>query len=190
MVNVVLTHSELGLDSNAESWADWLRGEGHQVMLVDLFGGSTYSNLREGTARAEEGKMMDYAATVREAARGAQRPVVLLGFALGAVATEIAAMTEPGVDGMVLVGGSAAPRFFGSPEWPHDLRAQLHFAADDPWMDADAAADLVAHGPEDALQVFTYPGGAHLFAFPDFVDYDALAADMLRTELKAFLASF
>ena len=45
MVNVVLTHSALGLDSNLESWAEWLRGEGHQVIAPDLYGGDTYDTL-------------------------------------------------------------------------------------------------------------------------------------------------
>ncbi len=190
MVNVVLTHSVLGLDSNIESWAEWLRVEGHQVMTVDLFGGDTFSNLNDGVDRAESGKMMDYAAAVREAARGAEAPVVLMGFSLGAVASEIAAFTEPGIAGLILVGGASGPQWFGDPKWPAGLRAQLHYAEDDTWMEGEEAADLVAATPEGGLEVFTYPGSAHLFAFPDFSDYDALAADTLRTETKAFLASF
>jgi len=190
MVNVVLTHSALGLDSNIESWAEWLRTEGHQVLLVDLYGGDTYTSLRDGHARAETGKMIDYAAMVREAAIGVESPVVLMGFSLGAVATEIAALTGEGIAGMLLVGGAAGPQWFGGPEWPAGLRGQLHYAVDDPWMEVDGAADLVAHAPEGALEVFTYPGGSHLFAFPEHADYDALAAETLRTETKAFLASF
>lgn len=190
MVNVVLTHSSLGLDSNMESWAEWLRGEGHRVMLVDLYGGDTYTTLREGHERAKAGKMNDYAAMVREAALDAEAPVVVMGFALGAVAAEIAALTGPGIAGMLLVGGAAGPQWFGGPRWPEGLRGQLHYAVDDSWMEVEGAADLVAHAPEGALEVFTYPGGSHLFAFPEHVDYNALAADTLRTEAKAFLASF
>ena len=190
MVNVVLTHSVLGLDSNVESWAEWLRGEGHQVMLVDLFGGDTFGNLNDGIDRAESGKMMDYAAAVREAARGAEAPVVLMGFSIGAVASEIAALTEQGIAGLLMVGGASGPQWFGDPKWPAGLHAQLHYAEDDTWMEGEEAADLVAAAPEGALEVFTYPGSAHLFAFPNFSDYEALAADMLRTETKAFLASF
>ena len=190
MVNVVLTHSILGLDSNVESWAEWLRVEGHQVMTVDLFGGDTFTNFNDGMDRAESGKMMDYAAAVREAARGAESPVVLMGFSIGAVASEIAAFTERGVAGLLMVGGASGPQWFGDPQWPAGLRAQLHYAEDDTWMEGDEAADLVAAAPDGALEVFTYPGGAHLFAFPNFVDYDALAAETLRTEAKAFLASF
>lgn len=190
MVNVVLTHSVLGLDSNMESWAEWLRNEGHQVMTVDLYGGDTFVNLNDGIDRAEAGKMMDYAAAVREAARGTEPPVVLMGFSIGAVASEIAALTEPGIAGLILVGGASGPQWFGDPKWPAGLRAQLHYAEDDTSMDGEDAADLVAAAPDDALEVFAYPGSAHLFAFPNFVDYDALASDSLRTELRAFLASF
>lgn len=190
MANVVLTHSVLGLDSNVESWAEWLRGEGHQVMLVDLFGGDTFGNLNDGIDRAESGKMMDYAAAVREAARGTEAPVVLMGFSIGAVASEIAALTEPGIAGLILVGGASGPQWFGDPEWPVGLHAQLHYAEDDTWMEGEEAADLVAAAPEGALEVFVYPGSGHLFAFPNFSEYDALASDSLRTETKAFLASF
>ncbi|NTV39988.1 MAG: hypothetical protein HGA51_08575 [Demequinaceae bacterium] len=186
----MLTHSILGLDSNVESWADWLRVEGHQVLTVDLFGGDTFTNFNDGIDRAESGKMMDYAAAVREAARNAEAPVVLMGFSIGAVASEIAAMTEPGIAGLILVGGASGPQWFGDPAWPQGLRAQLHYAEDDTWMEGEEAADLVAAAPEGALEVFTYPGSAHLFAFPNFSDYDALAADSLRKETKAFLASF
>jgi len=190
MANVVLTHSALGLDSNIESWAEWLRGEGHQVMLVDLYGGDTFTNLRDGHARAESGKMLDYAAMVSETAVEAESPVVLMGFSLGAVASEIAALTGPGVAGLLLIGGAAGPKWFGEPKWPQGLRGQLHYAVDDAWMEVDGAADLVAHAPEGALEVFPYPGSSHLFGFPEHADYDALAADTLRTEAKAFLASF
>jgi len=190
MADVVLTHSALGLDSNIESWAEWLRGEGHRVLLVDLYGGDTYTSLREGHARAENGKMVDYAAMVSEAALDMESPLVLMGFSLGAVATEIAALTANGVAGMLLIGGAAGPQWFGGPTWPEGLRGQLHYAVDDAWMEVDGAADLVAHAPEGALEVFTYPGGSHLFAFPEHADYDALAAENLRNETKAFLASF
>ena len=190
MVNVVLTHSVLGLDSNMESWAEWLRAEGHQVMTVDLFGGDTFGNLNDGIDRAESGKMMDYAGAVREAARSAEAPVVIMGFSIGAVASEIAALTEPGVAGLVMVGGVSGPQWFGNPPWPAGLRAQFHYVEDDTWMEGEEAADFVAAAPEGALEVFIYPGSAHLFAFPNFSDYDALASDSLRTELKAFLASF
>lgn len=190
MVNVVLTHSVLGLDSNIESWAEWLRVEGHRVMTVDLFGGDTFGNLNEGIDRAESGKMLDYAAAVREAARCTEPPVVLMGFSIGAVASEIAALTEPGVAGLILVGGATGPQWFGNPQWPEGLRAQLHYAEDDTWMEGGDAADLVAAAPEGALEVFMYPGSSHLFAFPNFADYDALATDRLRKETKTFLASF
>ncbi len=189
MVNVVLTHSALGLDSNVESWAEWLRAEGHQVMMVDLFGGDTFVNLSDGIARAEAGKMMDYAAAVREAARGAEDPVVLMGFSIGAVASEIAALTEPGIAGLIMVGGASGTQWFGEPPWPAGLRAQLHYEEDDPWMEGAEAADFVAAAPAGALDVFIYPGASHLFAFPNMSDYDALASDTLRTETRAFLAS-
>lgn len=190
MVNVVLTHSVLGLDSNVESWAEWLRAEGHEVMTVDLFGGDTFASLRDGIDRAEAGKMLDYAAAVREASRGIEAPVVLMGFSIGAVAAEIAALTEQGIAGLIMVGGVSGPQWFGNPTWPPSLRAQFHYVEDDTWMEQEEAADFVAAAPAEALEVFVYPGSAHLFAFPNFADYDALASDSLRTETKAFLASF
>ncbi len=189
MVNVVLAHSALGLDANIEYWADWLRGEGHVVSAVDFYGGVVYDNLDDGVARADAGDMGEYAQTVRAAAREFGGPVVIVGFSLGAAAGEIAALTEPGVVGVVLVGGALSPEWIGNPPWPAGLRGQLHYAVEDPWMEADQTEALQAAALPGALETFTYPGGAHLFAFPSFADYDPLAAESLRTEVKAFLSS-
>lgn len=189
MVNVVLAHSALGLDANIDSWAEWLRGEGHVVATVDFFGGVTYDNLDDGVARADAGDMGEYAQAVRAAAREFDAPVAILGFSLGAAAGELAALTEPSVAGVVLVGAALSPALIGNPPWPAGLRAQLHYAEDDPWMEADQADALRAAAPPGALETFTYPGGAHLFAFPAFADYEPLAAERLRAAVGEFLAS-
>lgn len=190
MVNVVLTHSALGLEGNVESWAEWLRGEGHEVVTPDLFGGDTYDDFDEGVARADSRLLSDHASLVRMEVRALEGPVVLMGFSLGAAVSELAAFTEPGVDGAVLMFGAMAPRWMGNPPWPSRLRMQVHVSAEDPWSDPAQVDELEEHAPEGALQVFRYPGSAHLFTFPNHPDYSPLSADRARGEIKAFLASF
>lgn len=187
MVNVVLTHSALGLDSNLESWAEWLRGEGHDVIAPDLYGGDTFDTLEAGLQRLEKLEMPKVVEALQAIASELDEPVVLMGFALGAAASEIAALTEKRVAGLILVSAANSPEWFGNPPWPQGLRAQLHYAAEDPNIEPAEVEAFAAIAPPGALEVFKYPGSAHLFAFPNYADYDPLAADRLRTAVRAFL---
>jgi dienelactone hydrolase len=188
MVNVVLTHSALGLDSNLESWAEWLRGEGHAVLAPDLYGGETFDNFEAGLQRSELLEMNKAVQAIQGIARELESPIVLMGFALGAGVSEIAALTEQGIDGLILVGAASSPEWFGNPPWPKGLKAQVHYAAEDPSVEPTEVAALAASAPPGALEVFEYPGAGHLFAFPNFVDYEPLSADRLRTAVRTFLA--
>lgn len=190
MVNVVLTHSALGLDSNLESWAEWLRGEGHEVIAPDLYGGETFDNFDAGMQRAESLEMNKAVQAIQGIARELDAPVVLMGFALGAGVSEIAALTDHGIAGLILVGAAASPEWFGNPSWPKRLKAQVHYAVEDPSIEPSEVAALAATAPPGALEVFEYPGAGHLFAFPNFVDYEPLSADRLRTAVRAFLKEF
>ena len=190
MINVVLTHSALGLDSNIESWAEWLRGEGHAVITPDLYGGNTYDNLAAGVERAEAGDMREYAAEVRVVVNELDGPVVLMGFSLGAAVSQLAAFAGPGVAGLLLVGAALSPEWLGERPWPEGMRGQVHYAIDDRWVEHAEVTALSELAPAGALEVFEYPGQAHLFAFPNFADYEPLAADRLRGEVRRFLASF
>lgn len=187
MVNVVLTHSALGLDSNLESWAEWLRGEGHEVIAPDLYGGETFDNFDAGIQRSESLEINKAVQAIQGIAREVDAPVVLMGFALGAGVSEIAALTEKGIAGLILVGAAASPEWFGNPPWPKGLKAQVHYAAEDRSIEPSEVAALAASAPPGAIEVFEYPGASHLFAFPNFVDYEPLAADRLRTAVRAFL---
>lgn len=187
MVNVVLTHSALGLDSNIESWAEWLRGEGHEVITPDLYGGEAFDNIEAGLRRAESLDLKKAAQALQATASELDAPVVFMGFALGGAASEIAALTQQGIAGLVLVGAASSPEWFGNPPWPKGLRAQVHYAAEDASLEPSEVAALAATAPSGALEVFEYPGAAHLFAFPNFVDYEPLSADRLRTAVRVFL---
>ncbi len=187
MVNVVLTHSALGLDSNLESWAEWLRGEGHEVIAPDLYGGETFDNFAAGRHRAESLDMNKAVQALQGIARELDAPVVLMGFALGAAVSEIAALTEKGIAGLILVSAASSPEWFGNPSWPEGLRAQVHYAVEDETIERSEVDALAATAPPGALEVFEYPGAAHLFAFPNFVDYEPLSAERVRAAVRVFL---
>lgn len=188
MVNIVLTHSALGLDSNLESWAEWLIGEGYEVITPDFFGGETFDNFEAGLHRAESLDIHKAVEVVQATASELDAPVVLMGFALGAGISEIAALTEKDIAGLILVGAAASPEWFGNPPWPDGLKAQVHYAAEDTSIEPAEVEALAASAPPGALEVFKYPGSSHLFAFPNFVDYEPMAADRLRNAVRAFLA--
>lgn len=187
MVNVLLTHSALGLEVNVELWAEWLRVEGHEVITPDLYGGDTYDTLEAGVRRAESLDITKSGEALQAMASELEHPVVLMGFCLGAALSEMAALTEKGIAGLIMVGSASSPVWFGDPAWPEGLRAQLHYSAEDPWIERSEVAALAERAPADALDVYEYPGSAHLFAFPNYVEYEPLAADRLRTAVRAFL---
>lgn len=189
MVNVVLTHSALGMDSNIDSWAEWLRGEGHEVITPDLYGGETYDSMDAGMHYAESLSMNKLTQAVQGIASELESPVVLMGFSLGATVSEMASLTEPGIAGLILVGAASSPEWFGNPPWPKGLRAQVHYAAEDRWVDPAEVDALAQSAPPGALEVFKYPGDAHLFAFPNHAEYNPLCADSVRTASRSLLAS-
>ncbi len=92
-----------------------------------------------------------------------------MGFSLGAAVCEMAALTEPGIAGLILVGAAASPEWFGNPPWPKGLKAQVHYAAEDRWVIPPRSRPSPSIAPPGALEVFEYPGDAHLFAFPNYL---------------------
>jgi len=149
-----------------------------------------YEVLDEGVARADSRELAEYADLVRMEARALDAPVVVMGFSLGAAVSQLAAFTEPGITGAVLMFGAVSPHWLANRAWPTRLRAQVHIAQDDPWVRWQDIEELEQVAPAGALQVFRYPGMAHLFTFPTHPDYSPLSADRARAEIREFLASF
>ncbi len=190
MANVVLLHSALGLTSHVLDWADALREDGHAVVAPDLFDGETFTDIDAAVNKVDAagGPPAFVDAAIAGSARLAE-PRVYAGFSMGATVAEILALTRSDAVGLVLMHGAASPAWFDATTWPRNLRAQLHYAKDDPWIEGDENAAFLALA-NGRCEEFVYPGDAHLFAFEGWDEYDPEAADAMFERVTDFLATF
>ncbi|MEO7059372.1 MAG: dienelactone hydrolase family protein [Lapillicoccus sp.] len=189
MAEVLMFHHAQGLTDGVIAFADRLRAAGHTVHTPDLYEGHTFATLDEGIDYARETGF----ATVQErgvrAAEALPADLTYAGFSLGVMPAQQLTQTRPGARGALLFESCVPPEEFGSP-WPAGVPVQIHGMDADPIFagegDLDAARALVAE-VEDG-EVFTYPGGQHLFADSSLSTYDADATALLTERVLAFLA--
>lgn len=188
MTQVVLLHSALGLTTHVHAWADALRDDGHTVVTPDLFGGDTFDDLDAGVDRVDSaGGPPAFLADALAQTAHLTGPRVYAGFSLGAAVAEVLALTRGDASGLVVMHGAMSPAWFEVTAWPAGLRAQLHYAQDDPWVEPqENAAFMLLAG--NACEEFVYPGDGHLFAFEGWREYDADAAERMFDRVTDFLA--
>ena len=90
--------------------------------------------------------------------------------------------------GGLFLFGFIDPSYLDDP-WPSGIPAQVHGMADDPYMaegDWEAAEAVAAE--HSSLEIFRYPGTAHLFADTSSPDHDEAATAQLLERAEAFLA--
>lgn len=191
MATLVLFHSALGLRPGVHAAADRLRGAGHVVHTPDYFDGEVFDDLDAGVAKRDA---LGYPEIMRRglaAVENLPTALVVAGFSLGTGPAETVALGRPGVRGAVLLHGALPVGEFGGHErWPAGVPVQVHWAAEDPWVDAQEVADLRAdvEGAGGSFESFTYPGDGHLFTDPDADEHDEAAAAALWERVLAFLA--
>ena len=184
MAHIVLFHSALGLRPAVHRFADALRAAGLQVTTPDLFDGAVFDRLDDGVAKRDELGIDELSRRAQAAVEGLPSDLLYAGFSMGAASAQMLAMTRPGARGAVLMHAALPGHFFGQPSWPDAVPAQLHFAEDDPWVDA-AVVDALA---SPALEVFRYAGNAHLFADDDSDDFVEPHAQAMLDRVLAFVA--
>lgn len=189
MAEIVLFHSALGLRPGVMAAAEVLRGAGHRVHTPDYYDGEVFDDLDAGVAKRDA---LGYPELMRrgiEAAAELPERLVVAGFSLGTGPAEAVALGRPGVVGAVLLHGAIPAGEFGSDPWPAGVPVQVHYAADDPWVEAEEVdglrADVEAAGGD--FESFVYPGDAHLFSHIDLEEYDAEASAVLWPRVLAFL---
>ncbi len=187
MATVVLFHSALGLTGHLRQWADILEQDGHTVLTPDLFDGHTFTDLDAGVDHVDAEGVEHWVARARELTARVQGPRIYAGFSLGGAVAEILALTEPDAAGLVVMHGAISPAWFEIHEWPVDLVAQLHYAARDPWVDADDNAAFLELAGE-ACEEFVYPGEGHLFGFEGWHEYDEVASHDMYERVSEFLS--
>lgn len=188
MTQIVLLHSALGLTDHVRAWADALRDEGHDLLVPDLFDGETFDDIDAGVEKVDAfGGPPAFVATALAQTAHLEGPRVYAGFSLGAAIAEILALTRGDASGLVVMHGAMSPAWFDATDWPADLRAQLHYAKDDPWVEDDENAAFMALAG-DACEEFVYEGDGHLFAFEGWREYDADASHAMFERVTDFLA--
>ena len=194
MAEVVLFHSVLGLRPGVNSAAERLRAAGHTLHTPDYFDGEVFDDFDEGMRKEDALGYQEIARRAREYVAGLPDGVVFAGFSLGAVHAEVLAASRPGALGAVLMH-SAVPvealgEFFGIDRWPEGVPVQVHYAADDPWVEAEEEVvplGEAVRGAGAAFEVYTYPGSGHLFADPDLPEYDRASSEAMWERVLAFL---
>lgn len=195
MAEVVLFHSVLGLRPGVISAADQLRAAGHTVYTPDLYDGEVFDDLDAGARKEEALGYRELARRAREAVTGLPDGLVYSGFSMGVAYAEWLAAERPGALGAVLMHGAVPlgglSEFFGIDRWPEGVPVQVHYAASDPWVDADeevAPLGDAVRGAGTAFEEHVYPGSGHLFADPGLPEYDPESSEMMWERVLSFLS--
>ncbi len=192
MAEMVLFHSALGLRPGVTAAADRLRAAGHTVHAPDYYDGEVFDDLEDGLRKRDELGYAEIARRAREAVAGLPAGLVFAGFSLGAVPAELLAAGRPGALGAVLMHAAIPVEElgeFGVERWPEGVPLQVHYAAEDPWVEVEEVAalgDAVGRAGA-AFEEHTYPGSGHLFADPDLPEYDRSSSEAMWERVLAFL---
>jgi dienelactone hydrolase len=194
MAEVVLFHSVLGLSPGVISAAERLRAAGHTIHNPDYFDGEVFDDLGEGIRKEEALGFQEIARRTREYVAGLPEGLVFCGFSLGAVHAEALAASRPGALGAVLMAGAvpvgALEEYFGIDRWPEGVAVQVHYAADDPWVEAEEEVvplGEAVRGAGAAFEAHSYPGSGHLFFEPGLPEYDLASSDEMWERVLVFL---
>jgi dienelactone hydrolase len=192
MAEIVLFHSALGLRPGVTAAADRLRAAGHKVHTPDYYEGEVFDDLDEGLRKCDALGYAEIARRAREAVADLPAELVFAGFSLGTVPAELLAAGMPGALGAVLMH-SAVPvegfSEFGVERWPEGVPVQVHYAAEDPWVEAEevAALEAAVRGAGATFEEHAYPGSRHLFADPDLSEYDRASSEAMWSRALNFL---
>ena len=194
MAEVVVFHSVLGLRPGVLGAAERLRAGGHTVHTPDLFDGEVFDSIDDGMRKEETLGSREIARRTEEAVAGLSAGLVFAGFSMGVAYAEWLAASRPGALGAVLMHGAvpveALIEYFDVERWPEGVPVQVHYAADDPWVEAEQEVvplgDAV-RGAGAEFEDYVYPGPGHLFADPDFFEYDRASSEAMWERVIAFL---
>jgi dienelactone hydrolase len=192
MAEVVLFHSVLGLRPGVIAAAERLRAAGHTVHAPDYFDGEVFEDLDEGLRKRDALGYAEIVRRTKEAAVGLPAGLAFAGFSLGAVPAELLAATAPGARGAVLMHAAIPVEGFGEfgvERWPEGVPVQVHYAAEDPWVEAEEVEALgeAVRGAGAAFEEHAYPGSGHLFADPDLPEYDRASSEAMWRRVLTFL---
>ena len=187
MALVALFHSALGVTPGIDDAAARLRTGGHEVHVVDYYGGRVFDDYDPAVAHVDEVGFPALMAAALDGVSDLPDGFVPAGFSNGAGLAQYVA-GQRRVSGAVMLSGAIDPAYLET-TWPPGVPAQIHTTVDDPWRDEGieaAAAAVEAAGA--TVEVFDYPGSGHLFADPSRADeYQPEEAELMWSRVLAFL---
>jgi dienelactone hydrolase len=193
MAEVVLFHSALGLRPGVIADADRLRAAGHTVHTPDYYDGEVFDDLDDGLRKRDALGSTEIIRRAREAVTELPAGLVFAGFSLGADPAELLAASRRGALGTVLMHGAVpveAFSEFGIDRWAEGVPVQVHYAKDDPWVEAEEEVGPLGEdvrGAGAAFEAHAYPGSGHLFSDPDLPEYDRASSEAMWERVLAFL---
>jgi dienelactone hydrolase len=188
MADIALFHSVLGVRPGVTDAAARLRDAGHQVLVVDQYGGHVFDDYEQAGLFAAQIGFPELMHRAAEAVRVLPTGFIAAGFSNGAGMAEYVA-TQSACAGVLLLSGALPLAVLGSAGWPARVPAQIHYTAADPfrnqeWLDTLASDIRAAGGP---VEIFDYPGTGHLFTDPSLpAEYDEQATSLLWERALAF----
>lgn len=192
MADVILFHHVLGLTDGVRELAERLGDGRHTVHVPDLYEGAVGANLEEGFAIRTEIGGDELDRRVDKALSALPAELVYAGISMGVMAAQRLAQTAAGACGALLyeacvpITGEWA---FGP--WPQGVPVQVHGMDDDEFFahegDVDAARELVDTVGAGQAELFTYPGGHHLFVDSSLDSFDPAATELLVERSVALL---
>ena len=194
MAEVVLFHSVLGLSPGVFSAAERLRAAGHTLHTPDFFDGEVFDDLEEGMRKEEDLGFQEIARRARDSVASLPEGLIFCGFSLGAMHAEALAASRPGALGAVLMAGAVPveglEEYFGIERWPEGVPVQVHYAEDDPWVEAEEEVvplGEAVRGAGAAFEAHSYPGSGHLFFEPGVPEYDLASSEEMWERVLDFL---
>ncbi|MGH3448153.1 MAG: dienelactone hydrolase family protein [Nocardioidaceae bacterium] len=192
MAEVVLFHHVMGLTDGVRAFAEGLRAGGHIVHTPDLFEGVLPATIEDGAAHEDSIGEQEMGRRVEQALAGLPAGLVYAGVSSGVMHAQRLAQTRSTARGALLyeacipVTGEWA---FGP--WPIGVPVQIHGMDADPFFakggDLDSARELVSIVGSERAQLFTYPGGGHLFTDNSLPPYDSDATTLVIQRSRELL---
>lgn len=188
---VLLLHAWWGLNADVQAFADRLAAEGFAVAAPDLFGGVVADTIPGAEANAEGADAAACDAITVAAAGwlrerlGPDAAIAGVGFSFGAAWALWYPDAPNPLSATVLYYGTAG----GSVLTRNHHPVLGHFAADDPYEEADWVAQVADTMRSAGREVtfHTYPDTGHWFAEPSRDAYRTDAAELAWDRTLAFL---
>lgn len=167
---------------------------GHTVHTPDLYDGEVFDDLDDGRRKEEALGEQELVRRARESVSGLPDGLVFGGFSMGVTFAELLAASRPDALGAVLMHGAipveVLSQYFDVERWPEGVPVQVHYAAEDPWVEAEgevAPLGDAVRGAGAEFEEYAYPGSGHLFADPDLPEYDRVSSGEMWGRVLAFL---